>query len=168
MTPPRIQNRPDSDPAGIGRIGPAHEPSAEEAHAERIIELRVSSRPDRLRLVRSMVSEVAFANGCSDRCTRDMVIAVDEACQNVIRHAYEGSPDGEITLEILRLGERLAFNLVDYATPVDVSEIKPRSLDDVRPGGLGTHFISECMDEVGFRTPPEGAGNRLWMTKKIE
>ena len=141
---------------------------AEFEEGEYIIRIRIPSRADRLRLVRTVVSEAAFASGCSDPCARDMVIAVDEACQNVIRHAYGGAPDGDISLEIRRAGDRLVFSLVDFAAPVDVDAVKPRSLDEVRPGGLGTHFITECMDEAGFRPPPAGAGNCLWMTKKIE
>lgn len=135
---------------------------------ERLVEIRVTARPDRLRLVRAMVGEAARSSGCSARCVHDMVIAVDEACQNVIRHAYGGDPHGEIWLEIRRDGDRMSFNLVDFADPVDVDKVKPRDLGDLRPGGLGTHFIMECMDEAGFGTPPDGAGNRLWMVKRIE
>ncbi len=138
-----------------------------ERDGERIIELRVAARPERLRLVRNLVSEVARANGCSEPCIRDMVIALDEACQNIIRHAYGGDPDGDIVLDIRRAGDQMTFNLIDFAAPVDVSKVRPRSLGDVRPGGLGTHFIQECMDEAGFRPPPAGAGNRLRMVKRI-
>ena len=45
--------------------------------------------------------------------------------------------------------------------------MKPRDLDDVRPGGLGTHFMAEVMDRVEFLTPPEGGGNLLRMVKRI-
>ena len=151
---------------GLGMLDP--DVAADLDGGETIIRVRVPSRADRLRLVRTLVSEAAFANGCSDRCARDMVIAVDEACQNVIRHAYAGAPDGEISLEIRRSGDRLVFSLVDFGAPVDVDAVKPRALDEVRPGGLGTHFITECMDEAGFCPPPAGAGNCLWMAKKIE
>lgn len=139
-----------------------------ESDGERVVELRVAAKPDRLRLLRNLVSEVARANGCSESCIRDMVIALDEACQNVIRHAYGGDPDGEILLDIRRAGDRMTFNLIDFAAPVDVSKVRPRSLGDVKPGGLGTHFIRECMDEADFRRPPSGAGNRLRMVKRIE
>ncbi len=150
--------------AGIGML--SREKASEPG--ELVARLRVQARPDRLRLVRSVVTEAAAASGCGEGCIRDMVIAVDEACQNVIRHAYGGAPDGELSLEIRREGDRLVFSLVDYAAPVDVNAVKPRSLDDLRPGGLGTHFITECMDEAGFRPPPAGAGNCLWMAKRIE
>jgi anti-sigma regulatory factor (Ser/Thr protein kinase) len=135
---------------------------------ENIATLVFSARPARLRLVRALVSEVARVEGCSTECVRDMVIAVDEACQNVIRHAYAGNPDGEIRLEIGRDGDCLTVDLIDFADPVDPARVGPRDLDDVRPGGLGTHFIRACMDEAAFRAPPRGAGNRLWMSKRIE
>ena len=135
---------------------------------ERVVQIRVDSRPETLRLVRTVVGEAAALCGCSENCVRDIVIAVDEACQNVIRHAYGGRPDGEILIDIRRQGDRIAFNVIDFADPVDVSKVKPRSLEDLRPGGLGIHFISQCMDDARFRDPPDGAGNRLWMVKRIE
>ena len=55
----------------------------------------------------------------------------------------------------------------DFADTIDVTKIKPRDLNDVRPGGLGTHFIREVMDEVAFLTPPEGRGNLLKLVKRI-
>jgi sigma-B regulation protein RsbU (phosphoserine phosphatase) len=128
---------------------------------------RIASRPDCLRLVRAMVNEAGDASGCSGDCTSQMVMAVDEACQNIIRHAYGGDPDGEIVVDIRRQDDRIAIHLLDYAAPVDVSKIKPRQLDDVKPGGLGTHFIQECMDECGFLSPPDGTGNCLRLVKKI-
>jgi sigma-B regulation protein RsbU (phosphoserine phosphatase) len=134
---------------------------------ERIAQMRIASRPDCLRMVRAMVNEAGDANGCSRDCISQMVMAVDEACQNIIRHAYGGNPDGEIVVDIRRENDAIAIHLLDYAAPVDVSKIKPRQLDDVKPGGLGTHFIQQCMDECGFLTPPDGTGNCLRLVKKI-
>ena len=134
---------------------------------ETILHLQFPSHPDRLKLVRSAVFDTSIHSGCSDPIARDIVIAVDEACQNIIRHAYKGSPDGEVVLDICREGANLVLNLRDYADKVDVSKIKPRDLDDIRPGGLGTHFIREVMDEVTFLDPPEGEGNLLRMVKQI-
>ena len=136
--------------------------------SELVVEVRIPSQPRRLKLVRALVRQVASENGCSDACAQDIVIAVDEACQNVIRHAYRGADDGEIQLRITRDGPSLAFNLVDFAATVDKSIIRPRALDELRPGGLGTHFIVECMDEVEYIAPPAGVGNELRMVKRIE
>jgi sigma-B regulation protein RsbU (phosphoserine phosphatase) len=134
---------------------------------ERIAQMRVASRPDCLRLVRAVVNEVGNAAGCSSDCTSQMVMAVDEACQNIIRHAYGGDPEGEIVVDIRRQDDHIAIHLLDFAAPVDVSKIKPRPLEEVKPGGLGIHFIQQCMDECGFLTPPDGSGNCLRMVKKI-
>ncbi len=135
---------------------------------EPIVQVTIASRPDELRLVRSAVSEAAAVCGCSEECAQDIVIAVDEACQNVIKHAYGGDPNGEVVIDIRRDGDRIAINIVDFAPPVDEATVRPRALDELRPGGLGTHFIAECMDDARFRSPPAGAGNRLWMIKRIK
>ena len=70
-----------------------------------------------------------------------------------------------------RRGLRLAYDLDDaiYLSPreyVDPSDIKPRDLDDVRPGGLGVHIIVECMDEVTY-SPRDGGGTVLTMVKNL-
>ena len=135
--------------------------------AETLLSLTIPSQPDRLKLVRNAVAETTRFCGCSEDVGRDIVIAVDEACQNVIRHAYGGSPDGEITLEIRLRDNVLIIRLRDFAETIDVSTVKPRDLDDLKPGGLGTHFIREVMDEVAFIQPPSGGGNLLRMTKRL-
>jgi len=134
---------------------------------ETIFHLTFPSQPDRLKLVRGAVYDTAMLSGCSEDVARDIVIAIDEACQNVIRHAYKGAPDGEIVLDILRNGDEIELHLIDQAATVDPAKIMPRDLDDLRPGGLGTHFIREVMDEVEFLVPPQGTGNLLRMVKKI-
>jgi len=61
----------------------------------------------------------------------------------------------------------LVFLLRDFAESIDVSSVKPRDLDDIKPGGLGTHFMREVMDEVQFMPPPADGGNLLRMVKKL-
>ena len=132
-----------------------------------LFELRFPSSPDRLKLVRALVEGAGRMCGLGEEDANDLVIAVDEACQNVIRHVYLGDPQGMIVLEFLRCGNSVVMKLRDFAPPVDVAKIKPREIDDIRPGGLGTHFIEEVMDETSFISPQEGSGNILRMVKKI-
>jgi sigma-B regulation protein RsbU (phosphoserine phosphatase) len=116
--------------------------------------------------LRHNVAAAVRTIGCDEEMVADVVSAVDEACQNIIRHGYGGK--GEVALEIRCKGSRqLEVQLIDFAPAVDVAKIKPRRLDDVRPGGLGTHFMLAAMDEVLFLPPPMGAGNYLKMTKAI-
>ncbi len=134
---------------------------------DEIMNLQVPSRPDRLKLVRSAVSQAAAYCDCSDEMVRDVVIAVDEALQNVIRHGYSNRADGEIKVTINRTVDNFLVFIRDYADTVNVEQVQPRNLDDVRPGGLGTHFIREVMDEVTFLPPPDGRGNLLKLVKRI-
>lgn len=134
---------------------------------ELLLSLTVPSQADRLKLVRNAVLETAKFCGCDKDVSRDLVIAVDEACQNVIRHAYGGSPNGKIELKICRNEDELIILLRDFAETIDVSKVQPRDLDDIKPGGLGTHFIREVMDEVEFLASPGDGGNLLRMMKKL-
>lgn len=134
---------------------------------ETLLKLQFPALPDRLKLVRGAVSQTAELCGCKKDTIQGIVIAVDEACQNIIRHAYGDNKKGDIILEIRRRNDEILIFLRDFADPVDATKVKPRELDDIRPGGLGTHFIREIMDEVEFLAPPADGGNLLRMIKKI-
>jgi sigma-B regulation protein RsbU (phosphoserine phosphatase) len=131
-----------------------------------VLRQRLPARARELRSLREEVRRHALAEGCGAECADDIVLAVDEACQNIIRHAYAGR-DGEIVIEIERVGPDLVISLRDFAPPVDPSRVKPRDLDDLRPGGLGTHLIRELMDCAGFAPPPPEGGNLFRMRKRI-
>lgn len=133
-----------------------------------LLDLTFNACPDNLQRVRSMVRSKVAAAGCSDELIRKLMLVVDEACSNVIRHAYDGDRRGSVRLLLSRNGDRLVFRLRDYAKPVDASCIKPRDLEECRPGGLGINFIDCVMDSWEFLRPAEGPGNILQMTKKIE
>ncbi len=135
---------------------------------ERLIELRFPSDPTRLKLVRRTMAAVAEFCGFSEESAEILVLAVDEALQNVIRHAYQGNKNHEIRLELLQENDSFVILLSDNAAPVNPETIKPRDLDDIRPGGLGTHFIRQAMDEVEFLPSPYGIGNLLRMRKHID
>ena len=132
-----------------------------------LLSFKFFSRPDQLKSVRAKVTEAVFSCGCIGNTIQDFVIAVDEACQNIIRHAYQGNQDGEIILEICKENDDIVVLLRDFANTVDPELIKPRDLDDIRPGGLGTRFMQEVMDEVTFLPPPQEGGNLLKMKKRI-
>jgi len=131
------------------------------------LDRRFPARPERLCDIRRAVAAAAAALGCSEAVVGDVVLAVDEACQNIIRHAYHGE-DGDIIVRIDGEDGDLVVRLVDFAPPVDLARLCPRPLDELRPGGLGIHFIRTVMDRVDFPPPPAGAGNLLRMVKRIE
>jgi anti-sigma regulatory factor (Ser/Thr protein kinase) len=95
-----------------------------------------------------------------------LVLAVDEACMNIIQHAYGEGCHGEIRLHLALQPDRFTIELEDDAPRVDLTTVKSRALDDVRPGGLGVHFIREIMDEMVF-LPCAESGNRLRLVKHL-
>jgi anti-sigma regulatory factor (Ser/Thr protein kinase) len=62
---------------------------------------------------------------------------------------------------------RLDVTLRDWGRKVDPASIQPRELSDIRPGGLGVHFIREIMDEAVYDPTPE-TGTELRMTKRLK
>ncbi len=145
----------------------AAEPVEPPPSSEHLMHVRVPAKPDRLRIVRQTVRTcVDYCGGCQET-SADVVLAVDEACQNIIRHAYAGREDGEIGLDICREDGCIVIYLRDVACPVDPETIKPRDLGDIRPGGLGVHIIQEVMDEAAYLNPPPSVGNLLRLKKRI-
>ena len=136
--------------------------------SEKLFEIRFPAKPERLCLVRALIKRVVEDVGCNEKLGEKLVIAINEACMNVIQHAYKGNDSGEIVLEIHNNESQILFRLIDYAEPVDLDSIKSRDLEDVRPGGLGIHFIREIMDDCEMGHLDKGAGNYLEMKKKIE
>lgn len=134
---------------------------------QRVLELRFPSLADRLCIVRALVKRTAEFAGCDPALAEQLVIAVNEACMNIIQHAYGTNSPGEIVLEIFNNADTIRFRLQDYAKPVDLNAIKPRDIEEVRPGGLGTHFIHEIMDECEMGHLEDNQGNYLEMSKRI-
>ncbi len=135
---------------------------------KRLGETRFKAIPERLHEMRSALTVILDDAGCPKPVCRLLVLAINEACMNVIQHGYQGDPEGEIILEILNNNGELEFRLTDFADTVDPAKVKPRPLDEIRPGGLGTYFIQRIMDEVRFAVPESGKGNVLIMKKRFE
>ncbi len=135
---------------------------------QQLLSMSFCSQPNRLKLLRCVLRDVADMAGFNDEDTDAVVLAVNEACMNIIQHAYCMSPDGQIDLVIFQEADALVFQLRDYAACVDQDKVCSRDLDDIRPGGLGVHLMSCLMDEYGFLEPPTDGGNLFQMKKRIK
>jgi len=124
------------------------------------------AEPERLRGMRAELRLALERDGVAADLRDRLVLAVDEACCNIIRHAYAGN-SGDIVLSLQRDGDVLEFELRDDAPGVDPSRVTPRDLAECRAGGLGVNFIDALMD--GWRLQPcaGGVGNVLWMWKRV-
>ena len=132
-----------------------------------LVEQVFPAQPQQLKIVRRLVEAAAQAAGAPPPWGKDFALAVDEACQNIIRHGYHNAPDGRIELRIRRSASRLTAELVDFAPGVDEDRCRGRSLEEARPGGLGTHFMRMLTDRVLRKPMPAGTGNRLLLIKLL-
>jgi anti-sigma regulatory factor (Ser/Thr protein kinase) len=130
-----------------------------------VVTLTVPSHPKYLYVIRSALYPVVSDAGFSKKETGRIILAVDEACSNIIKYAYEGDHSQTMTLNVFIEQDKLVIELRDFGKKPDVSQIAPRKLDDVRPGGLGTHFMAEVFDKVEYDTGCD-AGTVLTLVKE--
>ena len=98
----------------------------------------------------------------------ELVLAIAEAAQNIVKHAYNGhSSDDIMKVKLSYLENVLTMELFDKGKPVVPENIKPRKLDDIKAGGLGTFFIGQIMDEVIFKTTKVDWVNHLILIKRF-
>lgn len=126
--------------------------------------MEISTQPRLLYTLRGVVRYYAQESGFSESEVNALAIAVCEAAANVIRHTYHNSPDGRMTLEVLDLADRLEFVIEDNGPKVQPEKVRPRPLEDVRPGGLGTFFI-RCFTDSSSYDEAFTEGNRLRLVK---
>ena len=136
------------------------------AEADFLFGLSFPADPSRLKMMRPALEAAAKACQFGEDEIQDLVLAAGEAIENIMIHAYGGQVKGEITLAVHRLPDGIMLRLRDFAPRVDTGKIEPRPLDEVRPGGLGTHFIRAIMDDASFIPLPDGEGNLLELVKR--
>ena len=134
--------------------------------------MRLLSTPWQLGVVRSAVEKTCQQVGLDEKASGEVMLGVDEALTNVVRHAYEGATDRPIDLEVALQGDEtgdrsLRIVIRDRGRQVPLEDIRSRDLADIRPGGLGVHIMQTCMDSVEFR-PVEDGGTVLTMIKNIQ
>ena len=133
--------------------------------------LTVPGQFEYLAQISDFVIKAAREAGLSEDDIFHVEMAVDEACSNVIEHAYarvEGNI--ELACAVPEPG-RLTITIHDQGRPFDPESVpqpplgEDATLDMIQEGGLGLYFMRKLMDEVTFSFTP-GDGNTLVMTKR--
>ena len=126
-------------------------------------------RSSSLKDVRSFCREVFEKLHIDQNLKDELVLAIAEAAQNIVKHAYKDSPDTEdkMVVQISCKDNKLQIGFYDMGTPVDPNKVKHRKIDNVKPGGLGTFFIQEIMDAVEFKDGKKPWINHLVLTKQL-
>lgn len=129
---------------------------------------RILSRTDNLLEVRIFVDSAARAVGFSDEEIGNIILAVDEACTNIIKHAYHYATDKEIEISIVQDPHSFEVRIYDTGNSFDPSSIKTPNLQEhlghKRRGGLGVYLMKRLMDKVEFNFQP-GKRNEVRLIK---
>jgi len=134
----------------------------------RLERIHLLSKTDKLKPLRKFIRDLAMCQQWFKDDADCIVMAINEACMNVIQHAYKNSENEEIVIELWKDKQNVIVKIIDTADKVDVNLIKSRKLNDVRPGGLGVHFIHQLMDDVDYVNNSDETGNVLVMRKRLK
>jgi len=86
---------------------------------------------------------------------------------NIIQHGYAFADGQYFSLRLSVDDAVLVVHLLDNGLPASDADLRPRALDELRPGGLGVRFMRELMDGVAYQPAPEGFTNCLQLSKRI-
>lgn len=128
------------------------------------VKLSLPSHPRFLGLIRMAISQVAKEMKFGKKEVENIVLAVDEACTNVIKYAYRHRYDQRIIITAEDKDDRLEVSIRDFGKKAKPGSLRHRSLKDVKPGGLGIFFIKKIMNEVRYDTSSK-IGTTLQLVK---
>ena len=121
-----------------------------------------------LKEVRSFSREVFEKVNINQELKDELVLAIAEAAQNIVKHAYQGEDtDDKMEIKISLENGQLEIGFFDKGRPVDKENVRHRKIDDIKPGGLGTFFIQQIMDAVVFKEGEKPWINHLVLTKNL-
>ncbi len=132
--------------------------------------LIVQSRTENLSVVRDYIHDAALKAGINPEKVGDIILAVDEACTNIIKHAYKSIPDGKIEIQVLNNHKKFTIVITDYGSSFEPQKVPSPDLQKYyqqhRVGGLGMYLMKNLMDEVDYISVP-GKYNRVSLSKNL-
>ncbi|HSR52863.1 MAG TPA: ATP-binding protein [Acidobacteriota bacterium] len=140
----------------------------EMAMIEKKFRLQFPSSTENLAMVRSFLDNIGKQAGMPEGEVAKIQLAVDEACSNVIEHAYGHDQSKEVMVGVSYDDSQLMIAIVDRGRGFDPSTVRPQQLKDLvaerQTGGLGLQLIRSLMDEVRYDIVP-GEKNQITMVK---
>ncbi|MBP8975499.1 MAG: ATP-binding protein [Bacteroidetes bacterium] len=139
-------------------------------HGANTDKLRIMSRTENLRSVRNFVAAKARQFGFGEDEVQNIILAVDEACTNIIKHGYNGNPDKSIDIMIDASSNVFEVRIYDTGRTFDPSAVKPpaiqKHMKHHERGGYGLFLMKNLMDEVEFVFRPD-VPNELRLRKYL-
>jgi serine/threonine-protein kinase RsbW len=140
------------------------------ASIERTFSLHVPSSTENLSMIRDFVKSIGTQAGMDDMEVARLEMAVDEACANVIEHAYKSDSTKEVSIRATVDENSVQIEVIDTGKGFDPSAVEQLKLEELvsakRTGGLGMRLMKSFMDEVHYEMLP-GVKNELRMVKRL-
>ena len=141
------------------------------ASIERTVSLQVPSSTENLAMIREFVNGVGARAGMAAADVAKLELAVDEACANVIEHAYGPEVTKEVSVRATLDEDSVQIDIIDTGKGFDPTEIPQKNLEELaaerKSGGLGMRLMKKLMDEVHYEIIP-GQKNELRMIKRLK
>jgi serine/threonine-protein kinase RsbW len=137
-------------------------------HAQQTFKLSVPSDTVNLAMIRDFVEDSARRSTIDEAAMHKLKLAVDEACANVIEHAYNNDNTREITIHVWFDDAQIEVAVIDSGSPFDPHAHKPLKLEDLlgQTGGMGIRIMQMATDEIVADTDENGH-NRLRLIKRL-
>jgi len=136
--------------------------------------LKLPADSANLVLIRQFVSGIALEMGFDEEGVDQIQLAVDEACANVVKHAYSDTKNGTqqlINITVRNKVNKIEITVADKGSGFNAEGLESPDMDEYldarQVGGLGVHLIRTFMDKVSFRMKP-GVRNEVKMIKLLQ
>ncbi len=130
------------------------------------IHLNVASHPKNLEYIRGRIAQITALTSLSKKDSGSIILAVDEACSNIIKHSYKNDYTRKIDLTVELETNGLSISIFDDGIKFDIDSVTSRDITDIRQGGLGIYIIKQVMDTLEYSRNKNGL-NKVKMTKKL-
>lgn len=132
--------------------------------------LIVKSKTENLSKIRAFIQDITLAVGFTQKSIDNMMLAVDEACTNIIKHAYKSYPEGEIIIKVKYEAKKLIITIIDYGKAFAPEAVPEPDIQEYyrqhKVGGLGMYLMKTLMDDVEYISVP-GKYNQVLLSKSL-
>ncbi|MFD2611820.1 anti-sigma B factor RsbW [Paenibacillus gansuensis] len=139
--------------------------------ADKYVSLKLPADAEYVDIVRLTLYGIAVKMGFSYEQIEDMKVAVSEACNNAVLHAYEGIAAGYMEIRFERGVDSLSITVKDEGKSFNVEGRDPnrasmhdKQLEEVQAGGLGLYLMQALMDDVRVES---NSGTEVVLTKLL-
>jgi len=131
--------------------------------------LEVESDLKNIPVISDFLADALNGLGADQATVYKVQLAVDEACTNIIKHAYSGQK-GPIAIICELVNDNLLITIQDKGKAFDPHSIPQpdldADLDNRKIGGLGIYFMQKMMDDISYEFNSK-EGNKLTMRKRL-